>query len=264
MKLLRIALAMLLAFSLSAGACAEGELSLKAQIGYDGLITYLRTMPLTVLVENQGRDFSGAIAVNLHVSNRYYDRYEFPISVASGAAKQVVLPLVLTMRQESYTVELVDEAGVVVMSTETRSSQVVDTSVMFVGVLSEGDSRLSYMNISNRATPGLGYEAWQTVALNAQTFPENGELLSAFQILVFDGVDARTLTDGQQAALRAWLEDGGIVIVGGGAQAAGPIGAHVLGAIVAYERGELGEVGPIAGSTGKSVPLGSGSEARTD
>ncbi len=52
---------------------------------------------------------------------------------------------------------------------------------------------------------------------------------------------------------------------GGGAQAAGPVGAHVMGALLAYERGELGEVGPIAGSTGKSVPLGSsGGEARTD
>lgn len=52
---------------------------------------------------------------------------------------------------------------------------------------------------------------------------------------------------------------------GGGAQIAGPVGAHVLGALLAHERGELDEVGPVAGSTGKSVPLGSGgAEARTD
>ena len=52
---------------------------------------------------------------------------------------------------------------------------------------------------------------------------------------------------------------------GGGAIVAGPVGAHVMGALLAYERGELDEVGAVAGSTGKSVPLGSsGSTARTD
>ena len=51
---------------------------------------------------------------------------------------------------------------------------------------------------------------------------------------------------------------------GGGAQAAGPPGAHVLGAILANERGELEEAERVAGSTGKSVPLGTGAAARTD
>ena len=52
---------------------------------------------------------------------------------------------------------------------------------------------------------------------------------------------------------------------GGGAIVAGPVGAHVMGAVLAAERGELDEVGYIPGSSGKSVSLGStGSEARTD
>lgn len=52
---------------------------------------------------------------------------------------------------------------------------------------------------------------------------------------------------------------------GGGAAVAGPVGAHVMGAVLAAERGELTEVGRVAGSSGKSVPLGSsGGEARTD
>ncbi len=52
---------------------------------------------------------------------------------------------------------------------------------------------------------------------------------------------------------------------GGGAQAAGPVCAHVMGAVIANANGALTEVDRIAGSTGKSVPLGSaGAEARTD
>ena len=52
---------------------------------------------------------------------------------------------------------------------------------------------------------------------------------------------------------------------GGGAVVAGPVGAHVMGAVLAAEDGSLTEVGRVAGSSGKSVALGSsGSEARTD
>ena len=51
---------------------------------------------------------------------------------------------------------------------------------------------------------------------------------------------------------------------GGGADAAGPIGASVLGAILAYDAGELTEIKRVAGSSGKSVAIGGAGGARTD
>ena len=51
---------------------------------------------------------------------------------------------------------------------------------------------------------------------------------------------------------------------GGGAVAAGPIGATVLGACVAADRGDLDEVKAVAGSTGKSIAVSAGSSGRTD
>lgn len=51
---------------------------------------------------------------------------------------------------------------------------------------------------------------------------------------------------------------------GGGAIAAGPIGARVMGALLANERGELDEVGRIAGSNGKSAEVNFGSQGRSD
>ena len=51
---------------------------------------------------------------------------------------------------------------------------------------------------------------------------------------------------------------------GGGAATAGPPGATVLGAVVSAMRGDLTEVAPIAGSSGRSVTVSAGSGARTD
>lgn len=51
---------------------------------------------------------------------------------------------------------------------------------------------------------------------------------------------------------------------GGGAVVAGPVGAAVLGAILAYDKGQLTEVKRVAGSSGKSVAIESAGAARTD
>ncbi|MBO7702208.1 MAG: penicillin-binding protein 2, partial [Eggerthellaceae bacterium] len=51
---------------------------------------------------------------------------------------------------------------------------------------------------------------------------------------------------------------------GGGAQTAGPVGARVLGAWIKHEKGELDEIGRVAGSNGKSVEVKFGSAARSD
>ncbi|MBR0404817.1 MAG: penicillin-binding protein 2 [Eggerthellaceae bacterium] len=51
---------------------------------------------------------------------------------------------------------------------------------------------------------------------------------------------------------------------GGGALVAGPIGAAVLGAILAYDKGQLTEVKRVPGSSGKSVAVNFGNQARSD
>ena len=51
---------------------------------------------------------------------------------------------------------------------------------------------------------------------------------------------------------------------GGGSAVAGPVGAHVLGALLAVENGELTDIGRVAGSSGKSVEVSSSGGGRTD
>ncbi len=51
---------------------------------------------------------------------------------------------------------------------------------------------------------------------------------------------------------------------GGGASAAGPIGAKIMGALKAYDAGELPDVGVVAASSGESVEYGGSSSGRTD
>ncbi len=201
-------------------AIVNPDISLEAELGYSGAITYMRDIPLTVTIENKGPDVEGSICLNLYRNTRYYDRYEYSLSLASGAKKQIVMPINLKMRQDNYVVEFTS-GGTVLASVVKAPARMIKPEAVLIGVLSADPQSLSYMNQDTLA--GLlsdRYEAWQLVALNADTFPAAESLMKSFMILLVDGFDASTLSQDRQQVLDNWLKAGGIVIVGGGAQAA--------------------------------------------
>lgn len=218
-KVISFLLALL--FFFSAGfLCVQAEerIEIEAVLGYEGLITYLKTMPLQVTVKNNGDDAALTVAVNVSRSEREYDRYEYPITLAGGAQRAITIPLLINYKQEAYTIEVLRHETVVAKC-EVKPQQTVIPSTLLVGVLSNAPEVLSYMDISSGKDTLLRREMWQTVPLTMESFPGDQDMLSAFRVLVVDGVDVNTLSEAQREALDAWLRGGGILIAGGGAAA---------------------------------------------
>ena len=201
-------------------AVVNPDISLEAELGYSGAITYMRDIPLTVTIENKGPDVEGSICVNLYRNTVFYDRYEYSISLASGAKKQIMMPVNLKMRQDNYVIEF-SSGGTVLASVVKTPARMIKPEAVLIGVLSADPQALSYMNQDTLA--GLlsdRFEAWQLVALNPDIFPTTESLMKSFMILVVDGFDASILSADRQQVLDNWIKAGGIVIIGGGAQAA--------------------------------------------
>ena len=208
------------AATLAPSAVTNPDITLDAELGYFGSVTYMRDIPFTVTVENRGPDMEGTIAVNLNRNDRFFDRYEYPISLASGSKKRIVLPVNLKMTQANYTIELVSN-GSVTASVVKKPDRVIRPEAVLVGVLSPDPLSLSYMNLDSLSRIWADrYEGWQLVALDADRFPDTDSLMDSFMILVVDGFDVSTLSAVQLKTLDRWLQGGGIIIVGGGAQAA--------------------------------------------
>lgn len=193
-------------------------LQVDAAIGYDGLMTYGKLMPLRIRVENLGADMSATLAVNVYASRSDYNRYEMELSLAASAVKEVCIPVYAGSKQETFTVEVWDN-GSKTCAVNVSPAQVLNPSAMLIGVLSDAPEKLSYLNIDNSSDELLRAEYMQTVPLSIDSFPETGELLSAFGMLVVDGFDVSLLSASQRQALDTWLEAGHILLVGGGAQA---------------------------------------------
>ena len=216
---LKTALFLALCLALCLGAAqAAPAVTVKAEIGYDGVITYLRSMPLHVTLKNDGSDAELVVAVNVERSEIEFDRYEYPLILAGGAEMQLSLPLTLNYKQAKFTVEVLQE-GQEIARASVEPKKLVSPATLLVGVLSQNPQSLSYMNISAVNDQLLRGDIWQTVALTQESFPNEIDLLRAFRILAVDGVDVSAFSTAQQEVLQQWLREGGIIILGGGSTA---------------------------------------------
>ena len=105
--------ALLLALLLPWGALGETDISLS--VGYDGLITYGKALPVTIRLENHGEDFSGVAAIDIAVSRTEYNRYEQEFFLAAGAVKEFCFPVRIDSRQTRFTAELLQAHGIPVL-----------------------------------------------------------------------------------------------------------------------------------------------------
>lgn len=241
MRAIRTIAALLCALLLPLCACAEGGITLNATLGYDGMVTYMRYMPLQADIENRGADIDGTLAVRLMRTATTYDECRMPLRLASGASTRVTLPLYLTMKQAEYQLTLTSSDGRVLQSASLSPLRTLSPRTLLVGVMSKTPETLSYMNINSANDPLLRQEVWQTLSLSADTFPHTRSLLDTFSILVFDDADLTALSEAQLSALDEWLRAGGVMILGGGAQAADNLAAFSRYAGVTCGLPETGE-----------------------
>ncbi len=195
------------------------DIVMDVTIGYDGLLSLTRWMPIYVTLENNGPDFEGMLGVNVFLTQTQYNRYEVPLTLPSGATKRVMLPIKPMTAQDMYALELVAD-GKIIAEKRASAKQLIAPETLTVGVLSDTPQALTYLGQRSNGVDTLRGEVWMTVPLTADTFPLSDDLLAGFSMLVIDGFDLRTLTEAQQAMVSRWLSKGGIAIVSGGSKAA--------------------------------------------
>ena len=194
---------------------ANPALTAEVQLGYDGRITYGKAVPVRVTVRAAAEDLEGTLAVNTYVSRLKYDRYETEISVPAGGERTVVLPVTVQYQQDVFTVEIL-QSGEKLLAVNASPAGIVNPSAMMIGVLSTRPRNLANLDIDQENDVLSRYEYWQTVALTAETLPEEAELLNAFGMIVLDDVDPAALTEKQQQALKDWIARGHVLLCGGG------------------------------------------------
>lgn len=178
-------------------------------VGFDGSFKTESWFPVTVTVSNNGPALSAILSISFRGSSTTSRQ---AVDLPSGATKRLVVPMTSDgsdFGNSRLTVTLRD--GSTVVLTETVTPQVIGRGWNVIGVLSEEDGALAELSAfeERNASPT------SLVRLKSSDLPDRLEMLESLDALFVHAVDTTTWTEQQRAVLRAWIDGGGRLIVGG-------------------------------------------------
>lgn len=178
-----------------------------------GHVKYGEWLPLRVTLSNSGADLETEVRVEVS-TNIGNAAYTLPVPLPSGARKEVILYVPPATFSRSLDVRLLH--GTEELLRESVKVQTHPQNEVLIGVVAtraDGLSLLSGLELATRSKTSV-------IPLKLADLPERYEPLRTLDVLVFSDVDTTQLTAAQQAALSAWIEQGGHLVLGGGSGAA--------------------------------------------
>ena len=199
-------------------------LTLRLDVGFNSFYRIGYWTPVRVTLGNTGADFSGTLAINTFSGlsrtgpGTIISPWSFaePVTMAQGTQKQITLTVPLYMGPfppHGIVARLLDRHGRTIITREA-TPEYLNPGDIFVGIFSDhsaGFSPLSTVTLPNR------YSSIVLAPLYATTMPTVTEVLSSFDVIVFDDFATSTLSRVQLSALQAWVNQGGALIEVGGA-----------------------------------------------
>jgi hypothetical protein len=212
LRLLLLALSALLLLAAGARQEEDGDTDLFVSVGFDGYISQESWVPLRVSVTNNGADdITGELRVAEVGLGSGGFRFVRPLDLPHGTAKDVFVYVRVEGYVSALEVTLVE--GTTPLVTERVRLQTVGGADWLIGIVSDAPQALSTLgDVTNTTDNGRTYLA----LLSVEDLPPVASAWSALDVLVFSDVDTGQLGETQREALRAWVNDGGRLIIIGG------------------------------------------------
>jgi len=221
-------------------------LSMQADAAFGGTFKYGEWLPVWVDLANSGPDLDVEVRVRLTGSGGT-TTFAAPVALPTGSRKRVPVYVLPNNYSHELQVELTSE-GKVLASRKVPVSPRVNVTYL-VGLVAPQRGALHLL--LGASLPGQS-RIVDLVDVSLAELPERAEALRSFDCLVFNDVDTSSLTPEQAAALEAWVQKGGRLVVGGGAgarrTAAGLPGS--LLPVVPRSEVEMDSVDALAGLAG--------------
>lgn len=140
--------------------------------------------------------------------------YQYPVTIGVGETKKMELSIPLGQRSSEIHVELQDENGRTIENETMFFDISRDMGRLMIGILTGREEELYYLD---GVSLDYGMVQSEIVYLDETTFPENEKGLDVLDIIVINRFETDDLSDAQIAALKAWVNDGGRLLIGTGA-----------------------------------------------
>ena len=190
---------------------APGDVTLKAEAGFDGYAKEGKWIPVYITVENKGVDINEA---TLQVTFKDYSGiasiYGADISLPTNSRKQLFIYVYYPQGgAASFKVDLVSKKKTVI-STTARVSNITPQSLM-IGLMTGTPS--NYNSLS-QVIPQNGIT--RLVQIQPDRMPDKSQGWETLDAIIVSDVDTGLLSAAQRDALELWIAKGGTLITIGG------------------------------------------------
>lgn len=211
---------------------ADKETKDKASDAFETKITYgfnkyykrdrNKPSPIKIELKNNSEAIEGELEL-LFEKDRVdqkilYEAYTQRIDLDRGASKTIELDVPIGERRRAL-LRLVNEKGSIVFEQNINFERGDDSTAITVGVLSDSYDSLSFLGLINlKDEEDSRNKKMVSLADLNGAFPQKKELLKQLDIVLINDYDTQNLSKKQIEALRGYVEEGGVLLVGTGSK----------------------------------------------
>lgn len=199
----------------SISAAPEDDIIMDAEVGFDGYFKLREWIPVKVYIENHGNyDIKGSIEVIGDQSNSTAMCFTTPAVIPKNTKKQIVLYVRVNIFQKNMKIDLKSE-GKVLKTIEKKNFIPMSTDDFMLGILTDDKTGLNYW--WEKQSEDRLFSNYEAIALESGDIPSEEEIMNNFTMFIIDDFDMDELSPSQTDAMSEWIRNGGILIVGTGA-----------------------------------------------
>lgn len=187
--------------------------------GFDGKIKRGKGFPLTIIIENDGKDFSGDLLIDYMPSHDTGGAKMIHIELPEKGTKtySITLPGFSDNHPAYYnsqsSLRLYEGSWqkgkkIAFKGEQKIKPKFIDDNRKVIGVLSENYDRLKELR-------GLSSANFELLPITKEEIPKEAIGLEMIDYIIIDEYPLSQLEEEQQQAIKAWIQAGGVLIAGG-------------------------------------------------
>ncbi|MGN0292550.1 MAG: hypothetical protein ACI4D3_00940 [Lachnospiraceae bacterium] len=200
------------------GAISTDDFEIQVVCGLNGNFRSGASIPVTIYIESLKKDFEGTVRMIVPGDSDYGTdavAYEKEVLLSAGVQKVVTMSVYSSSSMSAFKFQLEDESGdILVDKNVTMKSQ--SGEQVLVGVLSDDYTALNYFDGLPFSLDSGAATNVRLVELDVDIFPEQASGIEALGYLIINSYDTSVLSDAQYNAIKGWVEQGGVLIIGTG------------------------------------------------
>lgn len=206
-----------------------------------------RYLPLKIGYDYAGEGaFDGDLSVYTRDSDDKICEYRYEVKLDAGERLDRIYYIPLGIRATSIHLKLTDAGGEVLIKRDVNLGIDTNNAKLFIGVLSDTPEKLQYLD---DVSVNYGLIRTRTFTLDTESFPSDSKGLDMLDTIVITNYALRDLDEYQSHALRDWVRNGGVLILGTGVRVDDTLGRYAPELLDdMYEDPEVRKVELVQGS----------------